>query len=153
MYKKKPLFVTFEGIEGSGKSYQSKKLYQSIKERKIPVILTREPGGTKGAEKIRKIILDDYFYLDYLLIFMLVFIVGYPNFDAIYSTLTRIKNGKLPWIGDNNHPHYKFLKLGFSNIKILFVINGIHCFFILSAFLLLFYSKLFVLFLSNFYFY
>ena len=64
MYKKKPLFVTFEGIEGSGKSYQSKKLYQSIKERKIPVILTREPGGTKGAEKIRKIILDDYFYLD-----------------------------------------------------------------------------------------
>ena len=64
MHKKKPLFVTFEGIEGSGKSYQSKKLYQSIKERKIPVILTREPGGTKGAEKIRKIILDDYFYLD-----------------------------------------------------------------------------------------
>ena len=64
MYKKKPLFVTFEGIEGSGKSYQSKKLYQSIKERKIPVILTREPGGTRGAEKIRKIILDDYFYLD-----------------------------------------------------------------------------------------
>ena len=64
MHKKKPLFVTFEGIEGSGKSYQSKKLYQSIMERKIPVILTREPGGTKGAEKIRKIILEDYFNLD-----------------------------------------------------------------------------------------
>ena len=64
MHKKKSLFVTFEGIEGSGKSYQSRKLYRSIKERKIPVILTREPGGTKGAEKIRKIILDDYFYLD-----------------------------------------------------------------------------------------
>ena len=64
MYKKRSLFVTFEGIEGSGKSYQSRKLYRSIKERKIPVILTREPGGTKGAEKIRKIILDDYFYLD-----------------------------------------------------------------------------------------
>jgi len=64
MYKKKPLFVTFEGIEGSGKSYQSKKLYKSIKKKKIPVILTREPGGTRGAEKIRKIILDDYFYQD-----------------------------------------------------------------------------------------
>ena len=64
MYKKKSLFVTFEGIEGSGKSYQSKKLYKSIKKRKIPVILTREPGGTEGAEKIRKIILEDYFYPD-----------------------------------------------------------------------------------------
>lgn len=64
MHKKKPLFVTFEGIEGSGKSYQSKKLYRSIKRRRIPVILTREPGGTRGAEKIRKIILDDYFYQD-----------------------------------------------------------------------------------------
>ena len=63
MYKKKPIFVTFEGIEGSGKSYQSKKLYKSIKKRRIPVILTREPGGTRGAEKIRKIILEDYFYL------------------------------------------------------------------------------------------
>ena len=64
MYKKKSLFVTFEGIEGSGKSYQSRKLYKSIKKRKIPVMLTREPGGTKGAEKIRKIILEDYFYPD-----------------------------------------------------------------------------------------
>ena len=63
MYKKKPLFVTFEGIEGSGKSYQSNKLYENVKKRRIPVILTREPGGTRGAEKIRKIILEDYFYL------------------------------------------------------------------------------------------
>ena len=64
MYKKKSLFVTFEGIEGSGKSYQSRKLYKNIKQRKIPAILTREPGGTEGAEKIRKIILEDYFYPD-----------------------------------------------------------------------------------------
>ena len=62
MYKKNSLFVTFEGIEGSGKSYQSKKLFKSINKRKIPVILTREPGGTGGAEKIRKVILEDYFY-------------------------------------------------------------------------------------------
>ena len=61
MYKKKSLFVTFEGIEGSGKSYQSKKLYKSIKKKRLPVILTREPGGTRNAEKIRRIILDDYF--------------------------------------------------------------------------------------------
>ena len=62
MYKRKPLFVTFEGIEGSGKSYQCKKLFQNLKKRKIPVLLTREPGGTPSAEKIREIILKDYFY-------------------------------------------------------------------------------------------
>jgi dTMP kinase len=61
MYKKKPFFITFEGIEGSGKSFQSKKLYKNIKAKKINAILTREPGGTKSAEKIRRVILDDYF--------------------------------------------------------------------------------------------
>ena len=63
MYKKKSLFVTFEGVEGSGKSYQSKKLYKNLKKKNVSVILTREPGGTVSAEKIRKVILDDYFYL------------------------------------------------------------------------------------------
>jgi len=62
MYKKKPLFITFEGIEGSGKSYQSHKLYKKIKKKKFSVIHTREPGGTKAAERIRKVILDDYFH-------------------------------------------------------------------------------------------
>ena len=58
MYKKKPLFVTFEGIEGSGKSYQSKKLFRKIKSMGLPIIYTREPGGSNSAEKIRKIILS-----------------------------------------------------------------------------------------------
>ena len=61
MFKKKPLFVVFEGIEGSGKSFQAKKLFQNLKRIKIKSILTREPGGTKSAEIIRKIILKDYF--------------------------------------------------------------------------------------------
>jgi len=64
MLKRKSFFITFEGIEGCGKSYQSKKLYQSIKKINLPVILTREPGGTKSAEKIRKLILEDYFHPD-----------------------------------------------------------------------------------------
>ena len=64
MYKKKPFFITFEGIEGSGKSYQCQKLYKNLKSRNISTILTREPGGTKSAEKIRKVILDDYFHPD-----------------------------------------------------------------------------------------
>ena len=61
MYKKKFFFIVFEGIEGSGKSYQSKKLYNNIKKKKYSTILTREPGGTIGAEQIRNIILKDYF--------------------------------------------------------------------------------------------
>ena len=61
MYKKKPFFIVFEGVEGCGKSFQSKKLYKNLKKKKISTILTREPGGTKSAELIRKLILNDYF--------------------------------------------------------------------------------------------
>ena len=62
MYKKKSLFVTFEGIEGSGKTFQSKKLFRKIKSMGLPSIYTREPGGTRAAEKIREVILKDYFH-------------------------------------------------------------------------------------------
>ena len=61
MYKKKPFFIVFEGIEGCGKSYQSKKLFKKLKKNKIDTILTREPGGTKSSELIRNLILKDYF--------------------------------------------------------------------------------------------
>ena len=61
MYKKKPFFVVFEGVEGCGKSYQSKKLFLNLKKKKIKTLLTREPGGTKSAEQIRNLILKDYF--------------------------------------------------------------------------------------------
>ncbi len=61
MYKKKPFFIVFEGIEGSGKSYQIKRLYNNLKKKGLKLIKTREPGGTIGAERIRKLILKDYF--------------------------------------------------------------------------------------------
>ena len=61
MFKKKPFFIVFEGVEGCGKSYQSKKLYNNLKKKKISPILTREPGGTRSAEMIRSLILKDYF--------------------------------------------------------------------------------------------
>ena len=61
MYKKKSFFIVFEGIEGCGKSYQSKKLYNNIRKKGLSAVLTREPGGTQSAEKIRKLILEDYF--------------------------------------------------------------------------------------------
>ena len=61
MFKKRPFFIVFEGVEGCGKSFQSKKLYKSLKRDKIDTILTREPGGTKSSELIRNLILKDYF--------------------------------------------------------------------------------------------
>ena len=59
---KKPFFIVFEGVEGCGKSYQSKKLYKKVKKNKVDALLTREPGGTKSSELIRNLILKDYFY-------------------------------------------------------------------------------------------
>jgi len=64
MYKKKPFFIVFEGVEGCGKSFQSKKLLNNLKKKRIPALLTREPGGTKSAELIRNLILKDYFKHD-----------------------------------------------------------------------------------------
>ena len=54
----KKLFITFEGPEASGKSSQLKLLSSFLKKNKIPYLVTREPGGTINAEKLRKIILD-----------------------------------------------------------------------------------------------
>ena len=76
MYKKKPFFIVFEGVEGCGKSYQSKKLYNKLKKKKIDTILTREPGGTKSSELIRNLILKDYFAKD-----------GKEKFDKYTDTL------------------------------------------------------------------
>lgn len=52
------LFITFEGGEGSGKSTQIKRLYEHLNAQERPVILTREPGGTPEAEKIRNFLVQ-----------------------------------------------------------------------------------------------
>lgn len=51
-------FITFEGGEGSGKSTQIAKLAEYLKSRGDEVLVTREPGGSKRAEKIRTLLLD-----------------------------------------------------------------------------------------------
>jgi dTMP kinase len=51
-------FITFEGGEGSGKSTHAKRLAEKLKELGLTVVLTREPGGSPGAEIIRHILLS-----------------------------------------------------------------------------------------------
>lgn len=51
-------FITFEGVEGCGKSTQSNLLYNYLQEKNIEAILTREPGGTPAAEEIREILVN-----------------------------------------------------------------------------------------------
>jgi dTMP kinase len=50
-------FISLEGGEGAGKSTQLKALAAALRERGIPVVETREPGGSEGAEKIRELLL------------------------------------------------------------------------------------------------
>ena len=51
-------FIAFEGGEGAGKSTQARLLAEALRERTLEVVLTREPGGTEGAEAIRSLLLD-----------------------------------------------------------------------------------------------
>ena len=56
--EKTGIFISFEGIEGSGKSKHIRQLFDELGREGFPTILTREPGGTLIGEKIRKLILD-----------------------------------------------------------------------------------------------
>ena len=51
-------FITFEGIDGSGKSTQTKLLAARLQDEGFDIILTREPGGSEGAEEIRDLVLQ-----------------------------------------------------------------------------------------------
>jgi dTMP kinase len=52
------MFITFEGIEGCGKTTQIKRLQKILKERRIPCLITREPGATQIGRQIRALLLD-----------------------------------------------------------------------------------------------
>lgn len=51
-------FITFEGIDGSGKSTQARLLAETLSGEGREVVLTREPGGSPGAEEIRRLVLE-----------------------------------------------------------------------------------------------
>nr|WP_174822626.1 dTMP kinase [Ruegeria lacuscaerulensis] len=52
------MFLTFEGIDGSGKSSQARMLADRLRKLGHEVVLTREPGGSTGAEEIRSLVLE-----------------------------------------------------------------------------------------------
>ena len=51
-------FITFEGIEGTGKTTQVKALQEALSKKSLPVLTTREPGGSSLGDKIRKLLAD-----------------------------------------------------------------------------------------------
>ncbi len=52
------LFITFEGVEGAGKSTQIRRLAASLEKEEVSVLVTREPGGTPISERIREVLLE-----------------------------------------------------------------------------------------------
>ena len=52
------MFITFEGTEGSGKSFQTRSLVQRLRENGFTVLATKEPGGTPLGTELRRLLLD-----------------------------------------------------------------------------------------------
>lgn len=52
------MFISFEGVDGSGKSTQARLLAEALRAKALKVTLTREPGGSPGAEEIRRLLVE-----------------------------------------------------------------------------------------------
>jgi dTMP kinase len=58
MGRKRGIFITFEGLDGCGKTTQLARLQETLVDRQLEVLATREPGGSAFGERIRSILLD-----------------------------------------------------------------------------------------------
>jgi len=76
-------FITFEGGEGAGKSTQARHLTAALEAAGIPVVLTREPGGTPGAERLRELLLGGGFEWSPLAETMLHFAARAEHVDRV----------------------------------------------------------------------
>ncbi len=77
--------IVFEGVEGSGKSFHLKNIKKYFKKRKIKYLSFREPGGSKNAEKIRKLILNKKSKFNNLTDLLLYLAARNENFHNILS--------------------------------------------------------------------
>ena len=111
MNKKKGSFITFEGPEASGKSSQILLLAKYFKKENIPFIITREPGGTKLAESLRKLILSKNSNINNLEEILLLMAARSNHINNII--LPNIKKGKV--VISDRYADSTFVYQGFVN--------------------------------------
>ena len=119
MINKKGLFITFEGPEASGKSSQILILKKYLKTKNIPYLITREPGGTNFAEKLRKLILSNKSKLSNLEEILLLMAGRSNHINNVI--LPNIKKGKIvisDRFADSTFVYQGFVnKFGISRVK------------------------------------
>ena len=118
MYKK--LIITFEGIEGSGKSLHIKNVSNYLKKKRIPFIKLREPGGTNFSEIIRKILLNKKYNLNNKADLMLFYASRSENYEKIIKKNYRKKIILIDRFTDSTAAYQHFgMGIDFNVIKLL----------------------------------
>lgn len=91
---RKGLFITFEGVEGCGKTTQINLLEKYLKKRKIPVLKTKEPGGTKLGKEVRNILLQPN--MDFFIPYTELFLFAADRLEHVEKVIKpALKQGKI----------------------------------------------------------